>query len=125
MPDYNTLISAVYAAYQFVHPEADFEDVEAWGAELNAERKPRSEALAAYCEICTDCLVSVLETGDQRDLSTFDLIRIGVAAGYYDRSYEVALEVDEVRQIVEVLCDASSNDNLSDEAIDDCLDAIG
>jgi len=99
MYDTITLITAVFQAYQFIHPEAGDEEVEAWDAALNADDKPSSHAMEEYAEICTQCLVQVFQTGDKRGLSTLDLVTIAGAAGHFSAASEGAKRLEEVRTI--------------------------
>jgi hypothetical protein len=122
MHDIISLITAVYQAYQILHPDAEMEEVEAWDADLHSEGNPIWHPLQAYAEICTECLVSVLADIDKFEISTVDLVTIGVAAGYYDRSYQVAKEFEEIRKIA---LEALGGHPPADNDVDELLAAIG
>jgi hypothetical protein len=99
MNDTITLITAVFQAYQFIHPEAGDEEVDAWDAALNADDKPAFHAMEEYAEVCTECLVQVFQTGDKRNLSMLDLVIIAGAAGHYSAASEGAKRLEEVQKI--------------------------
>jgi hypothetical protein len=122
MYDTVTLITAVYQAYQILHPAAEMEEIEAWDADLHSEGKPIWRPLQAYAEICTECLISVLADIEEFDISTVDLVTIGVAAGYYDRSYQVVKEFEDIRKIVR---EALGGHPPADNDVDELLAAIG
>jgi hypothetical protein len=118
MYDTITLITAVFQAYQFIHPEAGDEEVDAWDAALNADDKPAFHAMEEYAEVCTECLVQVFQTGDKRGLSMLDLVIIAGAAGHYSAASEAAKSLEEVYAIaIEALRDTPDDSDELDRLL--------
>jgi hypothetical protein len=118
MYDTITLITAVYEAYQYLHPEANHGGVEAWDGQLNAGDLSTGQVMAEYAKVCADCLVQVFDTGDERGISTIGLVAIGIAAGHYSASSELTEDLEEVRQIAaRALAVASETSNTCDDVL--------